>query len=66
MGQKVNPHGFRVRHHRKDARIVMDAARGVGASTPSFAIVEEQLRRLVDEGGGDLDHAALITLLEER
>ena len=56
--------GFRVRLHRKDARIVMDAAREVGASTPSFAVVEDQLERLVDAGGGELDHAALITLLE--
>ena len=56
--------GFRVRLHRKDARIVMDAAREVGASTPSFAVVEGQLERLVDAGGGELDHAALITLLE--
>ena len=58
--------GFRVRLHRKDARIVMDAAREVGASTPSFAVVEDQLQRLVEEGGGELDHAALITLLEDR
>ena len=56
--------GFRVRLHRKDARIVMDAAREVGASAPSFAVVEGQLERLVDAGGGELDHAALITLLE--
>jgi hypothetical protein len=27
--------------------------------------VEEELQRLVDEGKGDLDHSALITLLEE-
>ena len=57
--------GFRVRLHRKDARIVMAAAREVGASTPSFAVVEEQFQRLVDDGGGDLDHAALITLLQD-
>jgi len=57
--------GFRVRLHRKDARIVTEAAREAGASTPAFAVVEEQFQRLVDEGGGDLDHAALITLLDE-
>jgi 2-hydroxy-3-oxopropionate reductase len=58
--------GFRIRLHRKDARIVMEAAREVGASTPSFAVVEGQLQRLIDAGGGELDHAALITLLEDR
>ena len=57
--------GFRVRLHRKDARIVTEAAREAGASTPAFAVVEEQFQRLVDEGGGDLDHAALITLLDD-
>jgi 2-hydroxy-3-oxopropionate reductase len=57
--------GFRVRLHRKDARIVMDAAAEVGARVPSFAVVTEQLQRLVDEGGGDLDHSALFTLVTD-
>jgi len=57
--------GFRVRLHRKDARIVVDAAREVGAPIPEFEVVAEQLQRLVDEGGGELDHAALYTLLSE-
>jgi 2-hydroxy-3-oxopropionate reductase len=57
--------GFRARLHAKDARIVHSAARDVGASTPSFDAVAEQLDRLVERGGGELDHAALVTLLEE-
>jgi 2-hydroxy-3-oxopropionate reductase len=55
--------GFRARLHRKDARIVLDAAREAGAPIPSFEVVAAQLTKLVDEGGGDLDHAALFTLL---
>jgi 2-hydroxy-3-oxopropionate reductase len=55
--------GFRARLHAKDARIVLDAARDVGASVPSFSAVAEQLDRLVAEGGGELDHAALFTLV---
>ena len=55
--------GFRSRMHRKDARIVNDTAHEVGAPVPSFAVVTEQLQALVDAGGGDLDHAALYTVL---
>lgn len=56
--------GFRARLHAKDARIVLDAARETGASVPSFEVVAGQLRQLVEEGGAELDHAALYTLLE--
>jgi 2-hydroxy-3-oxopropionate reductase len=58
--------GFRARLHRKDARIVLDAAGAAGAPIPSFRAVAAQLDRLVDEAGrGDLDHSALFTLLDE-
>jgi 2-hydroxy-3-oxopropionate reductase len=58
--------GFRARLHRKDARIVLDAARESGSPIPSFEVVAAQLDRLVDDAGrGDLDHAALFTLLDE-
>jgi 2-hydroxy-3-oxopropionate reductase len=57
--------GFRARLHLKDARIVSDTARELGVPTPGFTPVEEELQRLVDEGKGELDHSALITLLQE-
>ncbi len=57
--------GFRARLHRKDARIVLDAAREARSPIPSFEIVAEQLDRLVESSGGDLDHSALYRLLEE-
>jgi 2-hydroxy-3-oxopropionate reductase len=57
--------GFRARLHRKDARIVLDAARASGTPVPSFRVVAAQLDRLVDElSGGELDHAALYTALD--
>ena len=55
--------GFRVRLHRKDARIVNDAAAEVGSPVPSFAVVTEQLQRAIDAGDGDRDHAALFAEL---
>jgi 2-hydroxy-3-oxopropionate reductase len=56
--------GFRARLHRKDARIVLETAREVGAPVPAFEAVARQLDDLVASGGGELDHSALFTLLE--
>jgi 2-hydroxy-3-oxopropionate reductase len=58
--------GFRARLHRKDARIVLDTAKQVGAPVPSFEAVARQLDELVDSGGGELDHSGLFTLLDGR
>jgi 2-hydroxy-3-oxopropionate reductase len=57
-----NP-GARASLHAKDARIVLDAASARGVPLPGFAPVAAALRRLVDQGDGDLDHSALVTLL---
>jgi 2-hydroxy-3-oxopropionate reductase len=55
--------GFRVRLHRKDARIVEAAADETHTPIPAFAVVTEQLQRSVDAGDGDRDHAALFAEL---
>lgn len=55
--------GFRARLHRKDAGIVVSLARSVGMPIPGFAAVAGQFERLEAEGGSELDHSALITLL---
>jgi 2-hydroxy-3-oxopropionate reductase len=57
--------GFRSRLHLKDARIVLDTAERVGSAVPAFEVVADALRRLVNDGGGELDHSALFTLLEQ-
>ena len=56
--------GFRARLHRKDARIVLDTAKEVGAPVPAFEVVARQLDELVESGGGELDHSGLFTLLD--
>jgi 2-hydroxy-3-oxopropionate reductase len=56
--------GFRIRLHRKDARIVEEAAAATGTPIPSFAVVAGQLQRAVDGGDGELDHSALLVELE--
>jgi 2-hydroxy-3-oxopropionate reductase len=55
--------GFRIRLHRKDARIVEDAAADTETPVPSFSIVTEQLQKAVDAGDGERDHAALFAEL---
>jgi len=56
--------GFRIRLHRKDARIVEEAAALTGTPIPSFTIVAAQLQRALDDGDGELDHSGLYLELE--
>jgi 2-hydroxy-3-oxopropionate reductase len=51
--------GFRIRLHRKDARIVERAAAETATPIPAFAVVTEQLQKAVDAGDGERDHSAL-------
>lgn len=55
--------GFRARLHAKDARIVQQTAADAGLALPGFLPVAGQLERLVAQGGGELDHSGLFTLL---
>ncbi len=50
--------------HRKDARIIGGLARQLGVVTPAFDVVADALESLVESGGADLDHSALVTLIE--
>jgi 2-hydroxy-3-oxopropionate reductase len=56
--------GFRIRLHRKDARIVEEAAAATGTPIPAFAVVADQLQQAVDAGDGELDHSGLFVELE--
>ena len=57
--------GGRSALHLKDARIIQRLGRTLGSPMPAFDVVAKALQTLVDQGGGDLDHAALVTLLEQ-
>jgi 2-hydroxy-3-oxopropionate reductase len=58
--------GFRSALHLKDAGIVTHTAEELGSPTPSFAVAAAALDTLVAIGRGDLDHSALVSLLEDR
>jgi 2-hydroxy-3-oxopropionate reductase len=57
--------GFRSVLHRKDAMIVRQTAEELGSPVPLFEIAAQALEHLVEVGRGELDHAALVTLLED-
>ena len=56
--------GGRTALQAKDAHIVLDTAETLGLDLPVFPAVADAFDRLVAEGGGELDHAAFITLLD--
>jgi 2-hydroxy-3-oxopropionate reductase len=56
--------GGRAALHAKDAHIILDTAAALGLDLAVFSVVAASFDRLVAEGGGDLDHSALITLLD--
>jgi 2-hydroxy-3-oxopropionate reductase len=57
--------GFKVRLHEKDLAIALAAGREYGAALPATALVEQMLLALKQLGRGELDHSALLTLLED-
>jgi 2-hydroxy-3-oxopropionate reductase len=56
--------GFKIRLHEKDLAIALAAGREYGVPLPVTALVEQMLLALVQQGSGELDHSALLTLLE--
>jgi len=56
--------GFRIRHQQKDLNIALQSARSLGMSLPGTALVQEMFNGVVAQGGGDLDHSALVMAVE--
>jgi len=55
--------GFRTRLYQKDLRIANETAMANAVAMPATAIVTQLVNALVAAGGGDLDYAALGTVL---
>ena len=56
--------GGKARFHRKDLGIVLELARAHGAVLPFSALADQLYTALVQHGGGDLDHSALLLEIE--
>jgi 2-hydroxy-3-oxopropionate reductase len=57
--------GFRVELHHKDMGIVTAAARDAGVAIPLGAVTAQLIGALNAQGGGGLDHSALLWLVEQ-
>jgi 2-hydroxy-3-oxopropionate reductase len=55
--------GFRTRLYQKDLRLANEAASANSVAIPGTAVVTQLVNALVAEGGGDLDYAALATVI---
>ncbi|MGA2111092.1 MAG: 2-hydroxy-3-oxopropionate reductase [Anaerolineales bacterium] len=56
--------GFRSRLHFKDLNIVRETARAFGCSLPASALAHELFSSMQAHGWGDLDHSAVIKVIE--
>ena len=57
--------GFRIDLHHKDLGIVLDSAREAGVVIPVGAVVAQLMAAAKAQGYGDLDHSALILVVEQ-
>lgn len=57
--------GFRINLHQKDLRNALLAAESMNMKLPFTTLAQEILTTLVNEGKGNLDHSAIVTVLEK-
>lgn len=57
--------GGKARFHHKDLGIALQLARTYGVAVPMTAFVDQLFLALTEQGKGDLDHSALLTMLEQ-
>ena len=57
--------GFRIELHHKDLGIALATAREVGVPLPVTALVDQMLGELEVKGRGDLDHSAVLSVIED-
>jgi 2-hydroxy-3-oxopropionate reductase len=56
--------GFRIRLHRKDLSLAIDAARALDLALPNTAATQQLMNAAIARGDGDRDHSGLIETLE--
>ena len=56
--------GFRIRLHQKDLNLALSAAREMDMALPNTATAQQMFSAVAANGGGDLDHSALVQAIE--
>jgi 2-hydroxy-3-oxopropionate reductase len=64
MVKEVYEPGFRIRLHRKDMALALDAAQALDLSLPNTAATQQLMNAAIANGDGERDHSALIRTLE--
>ena len=57
--------GFKSRFHYKDLNIVMETAKKLNVPLPATAVAHELFASLMATGRGELDHSAIINIIED-
>ncbi len=57
--------GFKSKFHYKDLNIIMDTAKSLNVPLPATAVAHELFSALLASGRGDLDHSAVINIIED-
>lgn len=57
--------GFKARLHYKDLRIALEAGDALGVALPVTSLVHQMFGALKATGRGDLDHSAIVKILED-
>ena len=64
MLQRTFEPGFRIKLHRKDLTLAVDAAKALDLMLPNTATAQQLMNAAVAMGDGDKDHSALLLTLE--
>lgn len=64
MNKRTFDPGFRIRLHRKDLTLALDAARSLDLALPNTAATAQLMSAALAQGDGDKDHSGLIRTLE--
>ncbi|WP_321476018.1 2-hydroxy-3-oxopropionate reductase [uncultured Paludibaculum sp.] len=64
IGRNFKP-GFRIRLHQKDLRNALLAAESMKVALPLTSMVQQMLVASMNNGRGDLDHAAIVNVIED-
>ncbi len=57
--------GFKSKFHYKDLNIIMETARSLNVPLPATSLAHELFAALLASGRGELDHSAVITVIED-
>jgi 2-hydroxy-3-oxopropionate reductase len=56
--------GFRIELHQKDLALALAGGRDLGIALPATALAQQLFSATVAQGGGALDHSAMVKALE--